>query len=228
MTNIRLDFGNLPLLEVAVRASLSGPLKLTYAIVGSLAKELAAEFPTLAEPKQIETAPGFGLSPAEFGPGVLPGAVYSGHSQGLAVSVHPQVVIARWVRQFGPRESPYPRFPSLRAALWRAVEGLRTAVGEDFPPLAVVNMSYTNFVPVPDPASDIRTYLSKRAQLAALDNAHQVRKLEAAWGEEDAVDVRFSLDQGTAKLGDDVIDGYQLTTTAGRRLAGSRDAAEDE
>lgn len=228
LTNsVRLDFGNLPLIEAALRTTLSSPLTLTYAVIGSLAKQLEPKFPAVSEPKQLELAPGIGPSPTEFGPGVLPGAVYTGHAQGLSISVHPQVVVARWAKQFSPQDKSYPRFPLLRDALWNAVEMLGKTVGDEFPPPAVVNMSYTNFVPMPDPASDVRSYFSERAQLGMLDEARQVRKLEAAWSEAHAIDVRFTLEQVTAKLGDEISEGYRLTTIAGKRLAGSLDAKKD-
>ncbi|MCH7703459.1 MAG: hypothetical protein IID37_17420, partial [Planctomycetes bacterium] len=88
---LRLDFGNLPLVEAAVRASLSESVPLTYSVVNAIAQSLGKSFPTLTEPKQIELAPGAGPSTVEFGPSYLPGAVYGGHDAGLFVSLHPQV-----------------------------------------------------------------------------------------------------------------------------------------
>lgn len=222
--DLRLDFGNLPLIEAAVRASFHGPVAISYAVVKSVESRLKSDFPVLTEPQQIETAPGYGLSPAEIGLGILPGAVYAGHAAGLTVSLHPQVVVARWVKQPSPYEVAYPRFASLRNALWNAIEALREHVGDAFPGVAVVNMSYVNFLPASDPASVVATYFSKQAQLALMERARQVRKLEAAWSERDHVDIRFALEQVTAKLADTVTDGYRLTTAAGVRLSESLDA----
>ena len=224
VSKLRLDFGNLPLIEAALRASFHGPVGVSYDVVNSIASRLKPEFPTLREPQQIEIAPGIGPSPAEFGPGFLPGAVYGGHKAGLTVSLHSQVIVVRWVKQPGPYETAYPRFPALRDALWKAVEAFREGVGDAFPGVAVVNMSYVNFLPALDPASVVSTYFSKQAQLSLMDNARKVRKLESAWSERDRVDVRFALEQVTAKLADSVREGYRLTTAAGIRLAESLDA----
>jgi len=220
----RLDFGNLPLIEAAVRATLSAKVPLTYAIVDSVRARLSSSFPLLTEPQQLEVAPGVGHVVLEGGPSYLPGAVFTGHAEGLSVSVHPQVVVARWVKQYIPAETNYPRYPKLREAIWGTVESFRQGVGaESFPALSVVNMSYVNFLPQADPTS-IRSYLSARAYLPAFQNARQIRKHEASWSEEEGLDVRFALEQVTAKLGTQLSEGYRLTTAAGLRLAESVDA----
>jgi uncharacterized protein (TIGR04255 family) len=221
----RLDFGKLPLIEAAVRATLSAKVPLTYAIVDAIRQRLAPSFPTLTEPQQLEVAPGVGQVILESGPSYLPGAVFTGHARGLSVSVHPQVVVARWVKQYIPAQTTYPRYSQLRDAIWDAVEAFRQGVGDGgFPAISVVNMSYVNFLPVEGPAT-IRSYLSDEANLPALNRARQIRKHEAAWSEEDSLDVRFALEQVTAKLGGDRLsEGYRLTTAAGFRLAESIDA----
>ncbi|MFH1746151.1 MAG: hypothetical protein ABIG44_03805 [Planctomycetota bacterium] len=221
----RLDFHNLPLIEAALRASLSEAVSVSYNVVNSIKNLLEPEFSTLSAPQQLEVAPGFGPSPAEFGPSSLPGAVYGGHNAGLTVSVHPKVIVARWIKQPGLSEMEYPRYPALRDALWKAVDALAEGLGDDaFPGVAVVNMSYVNFLPATDPSSVVSNYFSEKAHLSLMDDARQIRKLEAGWSEHNRVDVRFALEQVTAKLGDSVHEGYRLTTAAGIRLAGSLNA----
>ena len=223
MSETRLDFGKLPLIEAAVRASFSAPVPLTYGVVNAVADRLKPSFPALSEPQQLEIAPGVGPSPTEFGPPHLPGAVYGGHTAGLTVSVHPQVVVARWVKQHVPLETDYPRYSALRDALWTAVEAFRQGVGDEFPGVTVVNMSYVNFLPGSVPAS-VMSYFSDQAQLGAMAQARKVRKLEAAWSETEGLDVRFAIEQVTANLGGKIEEGYRLTTAAGIRLAESLDA----
>lgn len=221
---LTLDFENLPLVEAAVRVSFQTAVALNYSLVNSIAAELKPSFPTLTVPKQIEVAPGAGVSPTEFGPGHLPGAVYVGSEPGMSLSVHPQVIVARWIKDPGSPERGYPRYLVLRDALWTAVEAFQKASGDDYPGIAVVNMSYVNFIPSSDPASILKNYFSKEAQLQAMHKAQQVRKLEAAWSEDEDLDVRFALEQVTAKLPDRVTQGYRLTTAAGLRLTPSIDA----
>lgn len=223
-SNPGLEFGNLPLVEAAVRSSFSSPSALTYSLINAIATTLKPSFPELSESKQFEAAPGTGLFHAEFGPGYLPGAVYSGHASGITLCVQPQVIVARWIKNPSLNEQKYPRFGALRHAIWSAVEAFRKASGDEYPGIAVVNMSYVNFIPASDPAAVLKTYFAEGTRLRAMDNARQVRKLEAAWSKDDNLDVRFSLEQGTAKLPAGVAQGYRLTTAAGLRLAESVDA----
>ncbi len=223
-TKFRLDFGNLPLVEAAVRVSFNGPKALTYSLVNLIATELKPSFPTLAESEQLEIAPGAVETQVTIGPNYLPGAVYTGHTSGLSVHVQSQVIVARWVRHPGLKQPEYPRYGALRDALWSAVESFRKACGDEFPGMAVVNMSYVNFVPVSDSAAFLKTYFSAEAQLRAMDRAREVRKLEAAWSEGDDFDVRFAIEQAAAKFPDRVAQGYRLTTAAGLRLGESLDA----
>jgi len=134
------------------------------------------------------------------------------------------VIVARWVKQPALEQAKYPRYPALGDALWKAVEAFRKACGDEYPGIAVVNMSYVNFVASSDPAGFLKTYFSEESQLPAMAEAQQVRKLEAAWSEADDIDVRFAVDQAAAKLPDGVTPGYRLTTAAGLRLGESLDA----
>ncbi|MCH8149248.1 MAG: hypothetical protein IH987_14905 [Planctomycetes bacterium] len=223
-TNPGLEFDNLPLVEAAVRASFNGPSALTYSLINAIATTLKSSFPQLTESKQFEAVPGAGQFQAEIGPAYLPGAVYAGHTSGITLSVQPQVIVARWVKHPSLNEQKYPRFGELRRALWNAVEAFRKASGNEFPGIAVVNMSYVNFIPASDPSAVLKTYFAEKTRLGAMDSARQVRKLEAAWSNDDNLDVRFSLEQATAKLPAGVEQGYRLTTAAGLRMVESVDA----
>lgn len=224
MTQSALVFDNLPLVEVAVRVGFAGPKALTYSLVNALAQELKPSFPTLEESKQHEAVPGAGTAQIEIGPNYLPGATYVGHKDGLSISLQPQVIVGRWLRHPGLRKPEYPRYPALRDSVWTAVDSLIRASGDEHPGIDVVNMSYVNFIPVSDPSTVLKDYFSGQAHLRAMDEARQVRKLEAAWTEDDELDVRFAIEQATARLGDSVKHGYRLTTAAGLRLKESKDA----
>lgn len=222
--NQGLEFDSLPLVEAAVRASFNRPSALTYSLINAIAAALKPSFPDLTESQQFEGVPGTGLIPPEIGPSYLPGAVYSGHASDITLGIQSQVIVARWVKHPSLNEQKYPRFGALRRALWSAVEAFRKASGDEYPGIAVVNMSYVNFIPVSDPSAVLKTYFAEKTRLRAMDNARQIRKLEAAWSKDDNLDVRFSLEQATAKLPSGVAQGYRLTTAAGLRLAESVDA----
>jgi uncharacterized protein (TIGR04255 family) len=221
---LRLKFDNLPLVEAVVRTSFNGPKALSYQMVNAVARELQHSFPRLDEATQFEVAPGRAGTQVEIGPAYLPAAVYTGHTSGLSVSLQPDVIVTRWAKHPGLEQADYPRYESLRDALWEAVEAFRKASGDEYPGIAVVNMSYVNFIRVPNPAAVVRDYFSNDAQVGIMGDVKQVRKLEAAWNGADDVDVRFALDQASAKLPEGVTPGYRLTTAAGLRLGESTDA----
>lgn len=220
-----LNFKNLPLLESAVRASFQAPTTLSYDLVLQVHQALHDTFPLLREPRQVEVAPGYGPTPTEFGPGLLPGALYEGDRSGVVVSLHPQLIIARWVKQFGVHEPPYPRYTVLRDALWRGVAAFRRVAGEGFPGVGVVNMSYVNFVVPRVAGTSVLRFLSEQARPALLARKARTRKLEASWAENDAVDIRFALEEATLAISQPKTDGYRLTTAAGLRLSETLDAS---
>jgi uncharacterized protein (TIGR04255 family) len=220
---VTLNFGNLPLVEAAVRVTFQPPIHLSYKSIVAIHDRVKEEFPGLAEPTQIEVAPGIGPSPDQFGPNQLPGVVFEGARSGLRVSLHPQVIVARWVKRFLGSTPEYPRYDALRRALWLTIEAVRETSRDAFSAILVTNMSYVNFVQVDNQATVLLDYFSSLAQVAATEEATQIRKVEAAWAEQD-IDLRFSLEQVTARITGEPTEGYRLTTAGGRRLSEGMDA----
>ena len=216
--SLRLDFGNLPLVEAAVRVSFESPSPLTFGIVNEVHRRLREKFPQVSEPKQIEVAPGISGATVAFGPGHISGVVYTGNAEGLIIAIQNQVVVARWHKQVANDAPEYPRFPALSEALWRAVDALASARTGESPPIVVVNMSYVNFVRVAETDNVLQTYLSERAQVGAAANARRIHKVEVSWQETESVDLRFNLERVTAQGGDESVEGYRLTTAAGTHL----------
>ena len=219
---IRLDFGRLPLVEAALRVSLAAPSKLTYATIYRLHQALSA-FPELREPQFFEAKPGFTES-IQLGPGELPGAVFSGHPRGISVSLQNQVLVVRWARKPGASAPDYPRYGELRETLWKAIAELVRAAPDGIAPIAVVNMSYVNLLNVAHDSPVLSTYFAASAHVVAALRAKQLRKLEASWLESDDVDIRFNIEQVTVRVNDQDVQGYRLTTAAGKRLAPAADA----
>lgn len=212
---LRLDFGSLPLVEVAVRITFSQPLELKFATINHVAEKLQRDFPTLAEPQVFEIPPGISAQ-VELGPGTLVGAIYSGNPHGIIVTVQAQLVVARWLKQVQSNAPDYPRYPALRGALWQAIDALTEATNESPLPIAVSNMSYVNFLTMSPSEPVLATYFSELVHVRAVLHAQSLHKVEASWREPDDVDLRFMLEQVTAK---DDVEGFRLTTAAGQRLA---------
>ena len=220
---IRLDFGNLPLIETAVRATIDPVVPLTYSIVYDVRERLRDEFPELIEPRHFEARPGVRNPSLELSPAQLPGAVYIGHPNGVSISLQSQVIVARWVRPLGVAAPDYPRYDALRDALWRAADAFLATCAGVKPRISVVNMSYLNFLRIPHSEPVLREYFSEIAQVKAISDAELVRKVELSWRGPDALDVRFLLEQVSAKVAEETVEGYQLTTAAGIRVGESDD-----
>lgn len=221
---IRLDFGNLPLVEVATRVSLKEPVELRFAIVNSVYEKLRDRFPVMTEPKNLETPPGIRMTELSMGPGHIMGAVYTNNPDGLSITMHGQVVIARWVKRVPNGGPGYPRFPALREALRQAVGAFKEASGDKFPPIVVTNMTYVNLLRVSHSAPVVGDYFSESAQIQATKDAAEVYKVEAGWRAADSVDLRYALEQVTAKVDDEEVEAYRLTTAAGTRIPEGGDA----
>jgi uncharacterized protein (TIGR04255 family) len=174
---------------------------------------LKGSFVELSEPERHEVAPGV-AGTVEFRPGHLTGVVYGGHEDGLRATVQSRVAVIRWQKQFTKHPQEYPRFATMQAALWQVIEAVETVYELKPLPIAVVNMSYVNFLPVTDFASVLTDYFSKSVHVQATENAELIRKVELSWRNA-GIDLRFCLEKLTAVIDEDSMDGCRLTTVAG-------------
>lgn len=218
--DLRLDFGNLPLVEAATRVSFKSPVSLTFDIINAMRDRLGEEFSQISEPKRIEVAPGIDTEIA-MGPGHIPGVVYTGGPMGLVLTLQGQMIAMRWLKQIANDAPEYPRFDVLRDALWQAVEALKVTCKADELPIAVVNMSYVNFLAIPDSTEILDKYFSSLVHVDIIKRSDRLHKQEVSWRERDSVDLRFALERVEGRVAENVEDGFRLTTAAGKLLAES-------
>ncbi len=211
--SLRLDFGNLPLVEAAIRASFAQPLELKFSAITDVHNKLKDGFPQITESKVYEGTPGI-TEKVQIGPGNITGVVFAGNPTGLQSTLQSRVAVVRWLKQFITEAPAYPRFPALQAALWEVFDAVKSAYKLDSLTIAVVNLSYVNFIHVTDFASVLREYFSPLVHVRATENAEEIRKLEVSW-RENGIDLRFRLEKVSATLGEDTMEGCQLTTIAG-------------
>jgi len=214
-------------MEATVRVSFESPAPLTFNAINELHAKLRGDFPQITEPQNVQIPPGIGKPTIEFGPGQIPGVVYTGNRQGIQIALQSQLLYVGWVKQLATDGPEYPRFPALRDTLWHAVDAYH-AVSTGVP-IIVVNMSYLNFIRVTGDGV-LPKYFSKLVQVAATQNARQLHKLEVSWQEQNLVDLRFNLEHVRLNIGAETVDGYSLTTAAGLQVAAPsepRDALED-
>ncbi len=222
---VRLDFAKLPLVEVAVRAAFAERVELKFTIINRVAESLRPDFPILAEPERFEIPPGVS-GRMEIRTGNLEGALYSGNQHDIIITVQSQLIVARWLKQIQPGAPPYPRYSVLRDALWQAFDALVGACNGACPPIAVINMSYVNFLTMSPSEPVLTKYFSDLVHVRAAENSQALYKVEASWRERDDVDLLFTLEQVTAKMDERDVEGFRLTTAAGQRLAASTDPKE--
>lgn len=214
---LRLDFEKLPLIEVALRVSISPPPELTIQTIYSVREELGVAYTTIETPKQLEAPPGI-KSELMFGPTVFAGADFSGHKQGIRLSMQRQVVVARWVQQFGETSPKYPRYGALESSLNDGMAALAKALGGGAITVSAVNLSYINFIEPNESAAAPLEYFSRLVQTEATKDAKELHKIELAWRRQDDVDLRFQLEHVNAKLLGESRPGFRLTTIAGKML----------
>lgn len=212
---ITLNFGNLPLVEAAVRATLAAPAVLSFPVISKTHEPLREEFPEVNDPPEIERAPGIQPGPIEISPSIRLGVVYAGNRDGLQIGIHAQHVVVRWLRQATKDGPQYPRFPILRDTLWRAADAYRLAIDAQDNPI-VVNISYVNFIAMSPESSVLETYLSQAYQLEAMKDVRNVHKMEVSWRREDSVDLRFAIEQASADIDGERVGGYKFTTVCGK------------
>jgi len=221
-----LEFEKLPLVEVALRTSFRSQVPLRFAILNEVHAELRTEFPNLEELPQIEAPPGMSVELA-FGVGQIPGAVLSGHKQGLRATIQQHVVVTRWVRDPRREALAYPRFAALRECHSRVVRALLKAVKTPDVPCGAVNMSYTNFLQWKATPDVLSNYFSPKAYVQLVKEAALLHKYEISWQDKDTVDLRLQLERVAFQIGDEKKEGYNLTTVAGKAAASLVDAQEN-
>ncbi|MCH7813104.1 MAG: hypothetical protein IID40_03695, partial [Planctomycetes bacterium] len=177
---LQLNFGNLPLVEVALRVSFESPIHLKFSIINQVKEDLGDSFPALTEASRIETAPGVASS-MTLGVGQIPGAVYSGNRNGVIIALQGQVVVVRWLKRVEKGAAEYPRYSVLRAALWKAYEAVGGACGGSALPLAAVNMSYVNLLDIGHHEPVLTRYFSEIAQVKMEGFTGAVLELRSAF-----------------------------------------------
>ena len=221
-----LQFEDLPLVEVALRTSFRSQVPLRFATLNDVRAELMDEFLSLDELRQIEAPPGMNAE-LSFGVGQIPGAVLSGHKQGLRATIQQHVVVTRWVQDPHRGAPGYPRFDSLRKSHWRVVQALLKAGKTPDVPCGAVNMSYTNFLRWKATPDVLKKYFSPAAHVQLVEQADLLHKYEVSWQDNNEVDLRLQLERVAFQIGDDKKEGYNLTTVAGKAAASLVDAQKN-
>lgn len=223
--SLQFDQDKLPLVEAALRTSFRSEVPLRFGILSDVRAELKDEFRSLDELPQLEVPPGLNEVKVGFGVGQIPGAVLTGHKDGLRATIQQHVVVTRWVKERHHGAPNYPRYQSLRECHWRVVHALLKAVKTSDVPFGAVNMSYTNFLQRETTPEVLFSWFLSDAHVQLVKNAALLHKYEVSWQDRSGVDLRLQLERGVFQIGDERNEGYSLTTVAGKAAA-SLEAAQ--
>lgn len=188
-----LEFGNLPLAEVACQVFFQSPADLSWDLLESMRSRLAADFPEVEEYYVTPTKVRFALQV-----GVQPGMQLSS-ATGATVEIRPTKVRVSWLRQ---GSAAYPRYAFLR----RALQNLSVGFGTTMVP-RVVNMSYVNRISL---GSANLESLIRPSFLA--ERACPIREVNLAWERPNGLEARLQI------LPDD--SAMLLVTTIGTTVDG--------
>ena len=206
-----LEFGKLPLAEVVARFTLAKPIQLTYDTVGRLGEKLRPDFPQLSEVSGVMVPPGISGG-ILVGPGILPGALFTGHALGLMVTLHQQMLGVKWERQIGPNPPAYPGWKEVRDTLWSSQDALIEVLSPEGVPVCVANMVYANLIKPRTAETVLRDYFSKAVHSEVAMKGRPLHELTISWRDEAPLDLRFHL-QATTVRGEEGF--FRLATSAG-------------
>jgi uncharacterized protein (TIGR04255 family) len=219
----KLEFENLPLVEVALRFSLLKPLPVTLEFISDLFEELRSDFSRLGDLTTIEHPPGKPPGITLESRGRVHGARFSRSTDGITLSVQADLLIVRWNQDLNSATGRYPGFQrALLPAYETLVKSLEKLLGQGFVQVPVLNMSYVNFVLREAPITWGHVSTLLRLDIPpALVTASRIRSFDAAVQFDD-VDYVLSIREVDAE--DQVRPtGFILTNVAGCRVLNPND-----
>jgi hypothetical protein len=210
-----LEFKNLPLVEVSVRAFFADHVPLNLAVLQGVAAALGGQFSRFADQEVPEPTP-VKLSSVITG-AKIGGFRLEGNDLGIEASVQTHLITAQWLRRFGEGARPYPRFGGLRDSLWAVTDAVTAHVAERPPVIKAVNILYANFIPSGGASFHdvLGRYLADDARVGVGRDAARFHDLNVSWRSKDGIDQRFFVCSG--EHGE--LKGYVLGTVAGAEVA---------
>jgi hypothetical protein len=215
-----LQFGNLPLLEVAIRVVPMTELPLSVSSIQRVLAAPIALFTGVEDLERLEKPPG---SPDfKFKPMTFNGFVLTSHQAGITADIQTSMITLRW-RKAVSNAPTYPRFPAMLDYLREVLSLLAKSLELPAFGVRVVNLSYMNFI-------DDRKQLALRgvsiplmniavSNSTVVEGEATVTDLNIGWSEQEmSADVRVRLEQAELTglaVGAPPQPGAMLTTICG-------------
>jgi uncharacterized protein (TIGR04255 family) len=215
-----LEFGDLPLIEVAARIVLAPELA-DFGIgkISKLTEALKNKFPIVEDVSSLEMTGPMPKLPKVV-PGVLMGVNLVAMPQDVRVTVQRNMIKWSWTRALeeNTKKLPeYPRYNRVRDELLLVTEWVRNIFSKNVLPVNIVNMVYTNFV-----ATKAKTisetsgrYLARSINPAIMEDSSAVHEISLNWRTSNGLDRRVQFAAGHSSYGPDQVEGYVLSTSVG-------------
>ncbi|MDE2125231.1 MAG: TIGR04255 family protein [Armatimonadetes bacterium] len=219
-----VQFSNLPLQEVSLRAAFKQRKELAFSDYASFWKRLPEEFDKSAEADVVE---GSLPQPAQMPlAGRLCGVTFRRKNAELVLLS--TSISSRWLNAW---HVPYPRFPELRGVLELGCQELSAVLGTGALEIGIVNITYANLI-IPPQSSDPTQEALRYFQPGVVPHMAADKPLHALsldWHESEGHDFRITLQEWPTQVPLLQEDGssamvdrpaFVITTTAGTLVGG--------
>ncbi len=208
----RLEFNNLPLLEVVIRLAPTSPITLDLEHLLKVADAIREEFPVRSFLDAPLSSVATGL---HIDIGQLIGLRCEQPESGCCLYLQTNLVATAWQNRSLESDKSYVRYERLKQLLLWAVEVLNDGLPGPLT-FGATNLAYTNFIATPEPpgAEDVSKYFGENLSIGLMAGADPFHELNAAW-HEGGNDLRVHL-RGVRGSGAPHPNGLELTSIAGR------------
>lgn len=221
-----LEFGDLPLIEVAARIVLEQDLPdLGLGRVLKLVQALARKFPVVEDSPSLEMAPPGKMM--KIAPGSLMAVNFIADPPDARLTLQRNLIRWVWARTIQNESKnalAYPRYARIREELSMFADLVGSIFFER--PLTVksVNMGYTNFISTAGKSTGETAgrYLAKSINSAIMESSPTVHEISLNWRTASGLDRKVQFSAGRSTGGSEKVEGYILTTNAGGFLGSQK------
>lgn len=213
-----LQFKKLPLVEVAVRLSLTEFAPINLTILSKLFRDLEERFPLIEDVQQHESAPG--TNSFQIGPGTN-SALFKGHKNGLVLRVVGNMIAVKWIWQ--PQIQDYCRFSKLHEELKWCLKHVAPQIGNVR--FRAANMTYVNFVQTSASSAQdtLGKYVTSGVWPSIIGGNQDLHHVNFSWRQPSGIDMRIVFERGERRVGSKATPGYKFTTVAGKQFEPTSD-----
>jgi uncharacterized protein (TIGR04255 family) len=222
-----VEFTDAPLVEVAARFIFLEPLdRFDLSLISEVHQSVREEFPILGTAALPEAAPGEQVLRLEMGE--IAAVEYARPIEGRKVRLQDNLIASYWTKSLAEEAEPYPRYSGMVDTLSKFVSAVASASQRPHLRPRVVNLSYTDFIPVShDQAGIVEEYLSPKIYSQDMATAPRIYELKSNYQGHSGVDRLFHFQRATLGTGEENrTEGYLIRTSCGINIKDTDDYRE--